>query len=161
MEAATTYAICILREDAKSGVNGICKFIQQEGGKTRVIAEMRGLKAGLHGFHVHEFGNLTEGCKSAGGHFNPEGKTHGGPVSDVRHHGDMGNITSSGEDQVSTLDYFDDLLQLTGPNSIVGRSCVCHADEDDLGLGGHSDSLTTGHAGARLACGTIGLSGPF
>ena len=24
--------------------------------------------------------------------------------------------------------------------------------EDDLGLGGHSDSKTTGHAGGRLAC---------
>lgn len=36
-----------------------------------------------------------------------------------------------------------------------------HADPDDLGKGGFDDSKTTGHAGARLACGTIGLSGPF
>ena len=27
-----------------------------------------------------------------------------------------------------------------------------HADEDDLGLGGHPDSHTTGHAGARMGC---------
>jgi len=47
---------------------------------------------------------------------------------------------------------------LTGEYSVIGRSCVCHADEDDLGRGGHSDSLTTGHAGARLACGVIALS---
>ena len=32
-----------------------------------------------------------------------------------------------------------------------------HADEDDLGLGGFPDSKTTGHAGARLACGVIGI----
>ena len=31
-----------------------------------------------------------------------------------------------------------------------------HADPDDLGKGGHPDSLTTGHAGGRLACGVIG-----
>lgn len=47
---------------------------------------------------------------------------------------------------------------MTGEYSVIGRSCVCHADEDDLGRGGHSDSLTTGHAGARLACGVIALS---
>ena len=45
--------------------------------------------------------------------------------------------------------------------SVVGRSVVIHADEDDLGLGGQSDSLTTGHAGARLACGVIGTCAPF
>lgn len=33
-----------------------------------------------------------------------------------------------------------------------------HADEDDLGLGGFTDSKTTGHAGGRLVCGVIGLS---
>lgn len=29
-------------------------------------------------------------------------------------------------------------------HSIIGRACVVHADEDDLGKGGQSDSLTTG-----------------
>jgi Cu/Zn superoxide dismutase len=28
---------------------------------------------GLHGFHVHQFGNLSDSCKGAGGHFNPTG----------------------------------------------------------------------------------------
>jgi len=44
---------------------------------------------------------------------------------------------------------------------VIGRSIVVHEDEDDLGRGGHTDSKITGHAGARLACGIIGISNKF
>jgi Cu-Zn family superoxide dismutase len=37
-----------------------------------------------------------------------------------------------------------------------GRSLIVHADEDDLGLGEHDDSKTTGHSGARIACAVFG-----
>lgn len=40
---------------------------------------------------------------------------------------------------------------------MVGRSVMVHADEDDLGKGGHDLSPTTGNAGARVACGEIKL----
>ena len=105
-------------------------------------------------------GNLIEGCKTAGPHWNPEGVTHGGPGDEVRHHGDLGNIVA-GEDGKATFRHNDDKLMLYGEHSIIGRSMVCHADPDDLGKGGHELSLTTGNAGARVACGVIGLSGPF
>lgn len=52
----------------------------------------------------------------------------------------------------------DSIISLTGQNCIIGRAIVVHKDEDDLGLGGQSDSLTTGHAGDRLACGIIGIA---
>jgi Cu-Zn family superoxide dismutase len=52
----------------------------------------------------------------------------------------------------------DSLVKLIGPTSIIGRSIVLHADEDDLGLTGHALSKTTGNAGARVACGVIGVS---
>ncbi|VDM44030.1 unnamed protein product, partial [Toxocara canis] len=45
---------------------------------------------------------------------------------------------------------------LSGPFSIFGRAIVVHAMQDDLGLGGVPASLTTGNAGARVACGIIG-----
>ena len=52
----------------------------------------------------------------------------------------------------------DRLVKLSGETSVIGRAIVVHADRDDLGRGGFPDSLTTGHAGARVACGVIGIA---
>ena len=38
-----------------------------------ITGSIHGLKPGLHGFHVHKDGNLTNACKASGGHFNPAG----------------------------------------------------------------------------------------
>lgn len=49
------------------------------------------------------------------------------------------------------------MISLTGPQSIVGRSVVVHKNEDDFGRGGNAESLSSGNAGQRLACGVVGL----
>lgn len=74
-----------------------------------------------------------------------------------RHIGDLGNVVA-GADGNASLDVSDKLVSLVGEHSVVGRSIVVHAGEDDLGKGGHDDSLTTGHAGGRVACGVIGVT---
>ncbi|XP_050123686.1 superoxide dismutase [Cu-Zn] 2-like isoform X5 [Malus sylvestris] len=69
--------------------------------------------------------------------------------------GDTSNgCNSTGVAEVSLQDW---LIPLSGPNSILGRAVVVHADPDDLGKGGHELSKTTGNAGARVGCGIIGL----
>ena len=88
-----------------------------------MTGEISGLKKGLHGFHIHEFGDYTSGCVSAGGHFNPFGKQHGGPTDDNRHAGDLGNI-EAGDNGVAVVNITDAQIPLTGPNCIIGRSVV-------------------------------------
>ncbi|XP_055338038.1 uncharacterized protein LOC129588044 [Paramacrobiotus metropolitanus] len=109
-----------------------------------------------HGFHIHQYGDLSNGCTSAGSHFNPFNQTHGAPTSQKRHVGDLGNVVADGNGMVN-LNMTDSLIALAGPASIIGRAIVVHQLQDDLGAGGNNDSLTTGNAGGRMTCGVIGI----
>lgn len=86
-------AFCELRSDGGSGVSGLIKLEQAaKDSSIRLKGRVNGLPAGEHGFHVHADGDISAGCKGAGGHFNPFSKEHGGPEDDERHVGDLGNI---------------------------------------------------------------------
>jgi len=147
-------AVAVLKGDPN--VTGTIHF-EQKGSSVAVTGSISGLTPGQHGFHVHEFGDNTNGCTSAGPHYNPHGKEHGAPTDASRHVGDLGNVTA-GPDGVAKVNIDDKQLALTGNLSIIGRSLVIHADIDDLGKGGHELSKTTGNAGGRLACGVIGIT---
>ena len=127
----------------------------QELDKVRIFVDISGLgKKKKHGFHIHEAGDLREGCKSLCAHYNPTGKTHGGLRDDESHAGDLGNLVGddSGKCHISMATNKFTLQE------IIGRSVIIHEDEDDLGLGNHEDSKTTGHSGARIACAIIGIA---
>jgi Cu-Zn family superoxide dismutase len=117
-------------------------------------------KNAKHGFHVHEAGDLSEGCTSMCAHFNPFGLTHGCPGMSIRHVGDLGNLVT---DSNGTAKYsiVDDVIKLRGIANIIGRGLIIHADSDDCGraLGNkRAESLKTGNAGKRIACAVIGYS---
>eukprot|EP01018_Ginkgo_biloba_P017340 Gb_10862 [translate_table: standard] len=99
---------------------------------TTVSGKLTGLRPGLHGFHLHALGDTTNGCLSTGPHYNPLSKEHGAPTDENRHAGDLGNVTAS-EDGVAEFSISDSQIPLCGPNSVIGRAVVVHADPDDLG----------------------------
>ncbi|KAG7191479.1 Superoxide dismutase [Cu-Zn] [Scheffersomyces spartinae] len=150
-------AVAVVRGD--STVSGVVHFEQtKEDEPTTITWEISGNDPNaLRGFHIHTFGDNTNGCTSAGPHFNPFGLEHGAPEDDDRHVGDLGNITTDGQG-VAKGTKQDLLVKLIGANSILGRTVVVHSGVDDLGKGGHKDSKITGNAGGRPACGVIGLA---
>jgi len=88
---------------------------------------------------------------------NPFSKTHGAPSDTERHVGDLGNFKTDAQGNAKGS-VTDEQVKLIGPESVLGRTIVVHAGTDDLGKGGHEQSKTTGNAGARPACGVIGIA---
>lgn len=139
-------------------LTGYVRFHQKDNGIS-VSGHIIGLKPNSeHAIHIHEYGDLSDGCTSACAHFNPFGKNHGGRNDKDRHVGDLGNITTDKNGE-SRFKFNDNIISLkNNKRNILGRSVIIHEDIDDLGKGGHKDSLTTGHAGKRLDCAVIGIS---
>lgn len=71
--------------------------------------------------------------------------------------GDLGNIEAD-ETGKAVVNITDQVAKLTGPQSVIGRSIVLHALQDDEGRGGYEQSLTTGNTGPRIGAGVIGIS---
>jgi Cu-Zn family superoxide dismutase len=115
------------------------------------------LPAGEHGFHIHTAGDLRgEGCQGACSHFHKGREArHGGPPGsdEQRHTGDLGNISLGPKGEAFTHTY---VIPDVRPEELWGRTLIVHADPDDLGLGEHEDSGTTGHSGARIGCAIFG-----
>lgn len=151
---AQVTAMCELEQS--DTVKGTILLRQLEQGTgTVIVGRITGLEPGEHGFHIHEFGDLTDGCESAGGHYNPDDVDHGDLENG--HVGDLGNVTAD-TNGVADFTLIAKRVDLIGERSVVGRSIVIHSDVDDLGKGGDAESLKTGNAGKRLACGVITLT---
>ncbi len=146
-------AIAVLSPAPNSKVQGIVTFRKIDRG-VKIIADVTGLTPGRHGFHIHEFGDCSSiDYTSAGPHYMTQGEIHGAPDQPKSHRGDMGNLEADSSGRAH-LEWVDLGLTLSGPNSIIGRAVVVHEKEDDL------KTQPTGNAGARIACGTIGIAKP-
>uniref|UniRef100_A0A8C5R2I0 Superoxide dismutase [Cu-Zn] n=1 Tax=Leptobrachium leishanense TaxID=445787 RepID=A0A8C5R2I0_9ANUR len=153
--AACVKSVCVLKGTGE--VHGVVHFHQEGDGPVTDDGTVYSLTDGKHSFHIHAYSDSTNSCVSDGPHFNPEGKTHGAPEDAVRLDGPKGSylpkffyvsmfrFTSS--NGVANISFSDKVISLHGPHNII----------DDLGKGGNDESLVTGNAGGRLACGVIGI----
>jgi Cu-Zn family superoxide dismutase len=114
---------------------------------------LHGLPPGEHAIHFHEKAKCdAPDFKSAGGHFNPEGKKHGLENPHGAHAGDMLNFTVDQKGKAKAtivnkgVNLGDDVHSLF---SNGGTSLVIHAKADDM------QSDPAGNAGDRIACGVI------
>jgi len=149
-------AIAIL--DTKT-IKGSVIFTQLKHNTLEIEYNITGLTDGKHGFHIHQYGDLSDGCNSACAHFNPFNKKHGGLNTKERHAGDLGNIISKKKVATGKLIANDLSLSYTKTN-ILGRMIIIHDKPDDLGRGVgelKEESEKTGNAGARIACAVIGI----
>jgi Cu-Zn family superoxide dismutase len=123
----------------------------------KVKISLVGLPAGPHAVHIHQNPVCTApDFKSAGGHFNPDGKMHGYLNPMGHHNGDMPDSVLVGSDTRGEAEFTLTNISLdpAAKNSIFangGTSVVVHAEADD------EKSDPAGNAGGRLACGVIKL----
>jgi len=150
---SVTKAVATLSPTQGNTVSGVVTFTKTDGG-VKIVADVAGLTPGQHGFHIHEFGDCSAtDAASAGGHFNPTHRQHGGPDAEMRHAGDFGNLDADASGKAH-YERVDKVIALDGPESIIGHAVIVHAKADDL------KSQPSGNAGARVACGVIGVAKP-
>jgi superoxide dismutase, Cu-Zn family len=149
-----TEAIAVLHPTAGNKVEGVVRFTAHGDDEVVVTGEVTGLTPGMHGFHIHEFGDCssTDGM-STGGHFNPTGMHHGAPDAADHHAGDLGNIKADDSGK-AVVNVTMKGMHLVGPMGIIGHGLIVHAKADDL------KTQPTGDAGGRVACAVIGIAGP-
>jgi Cu-Zn family superoxide dismutase len=146
--------------DAAGDAVGVARLVERDG-KVFVWAGVRGVTPGFHGFHVHGVGQCIPPFTTAGGHFNPGGAGHGD------HAGDLPSLLVS-DDGRALLSFATDRFSLADLFDADGSALIVHAGRDNYAnipnryhshtydvFGPDQDTLATGDAGGRVACGVV------
>jgi len=144
-------AMATLAPTSGSTVAGTVHLTEMKDGSVQVTADLTGVPAGVHGFHIHDKGDCGDNGNAAGGHYNPAGTAHGAPTADPHHAGDFGNVTADATGRVHTQFTTRSVTVSSGPNSAVGHAVILHGNPDDL------TTQPSGNAGPRIACGVLTL----
>jgi superoxide dismutase, Cu-Zn family len=156
-DRSASRAIAVLK-DASGQQVGLA-VLRERHGEVSVNADVWGLTPGFHGFHVHAVGQCVPPFTSAGGHFNPAGAGHGD------HAGDLPSLLVN-DDGTGELRFTTDRISLADLFDLDGSALIVHASRDNYAnipdryhshatdtFGPDADTLATGDAGVRAACG--------
>jgi Cu-Zn family superoxide dismutase len=120
-----------------------------------IEARFEDLPPGFHGFHIHTTGSCeAPGFTTAGGHYNPTGASHGD------HAGDLPSLLVNG-DGSAILVTATDRFSIADLRAGDGSAVIVHSGRDNFANiparygGPDAETLSTGDAGSRIACGVV------
>jgi superoxide dismutase, Cu-Zn family len=155
-------ATAVLHDEEGQRV-GVAVFRERHGKLTVSVAVSR-LAPEFHGFHVHAVGECEPPFTSAGGHYNPGGVSHGA------HAGDLPSLLVN-EDGTGQLQFTTDRFSVSDLFDADGSALIVHTGRDNYAnipsryhshtydtFGPDTDTLATGDAGARAACGVVEMA---